>query len=247
MDVGAVLRVAVAASFGLAACGRGPGLLRAPSADDAGATVSAVCVAAADPTLQVPELMMGSPGLAYDDEARVVSSTTERLVLALHDDLLTVRGAPAPRLPEGRIAWVRYLVSGEDTFGLRESTWALSVRTTRTGPLLFGVSHQNPGETLTPFALGALTTLCSFGACPRTSELALAVPGAVPPTIPTGSSATIDVGGKVFVFSVHAERQTFGDACDAGDMTPLMPIWLSYVATDLDRLAAQLGTKAPVP
>jgi hypothetical protein len=202
-----------------------------------------------DPGFVVEGLSV-SPGWVYVGSAVIVESTPTSLALTLLDESgdagdrrhVTLRGAPAPTLPVGRIAWLTYAVAPGDTFGLRPSPWALVVRAYADGPILFGVSNQEPGEQLTPFAIGALSSVCSFGECPRTFVQALTVPDASPATIPNGGKATILIASNIYRLWVHAETQNLTPGpCDAASFVPPLPIALTYVAKDLAALADKLG------
>jgi hypothetical protein len=203
-----------------------------------------------DPAGFTIEGVSNGPGATHVGRALVDESTPAGLVLTLLDETgngtdhprLILRGTPTPGLPVGRVAWLAYAVSNADTFGLRESSWTLSVQDVKGGTLLFGTAHQSPSESLTPFPFGALTTLCAHGDCPRTTELALAVPGASPETIPNGGSATLMIGANAYRLWVHAQAQVFAfDHCDAATFFPLQPLVLTYVANDLADLAAGLA------
>jgi hypothetical protein len=272
VERGAALRVALCAGLGLGGCGRGNGPLQradggrsdAPfevtspphDADAAAETgeASACGEGATDDPGFVLEGLSGGPGIAILVSAVVDESTPTRLTFTLLEDRdaadrthVTVRGTPAPMLPVGRIAWFTYVVDNGDTFGLSPSPWALIVRAHEGGPILFGISQQRSGQTLTPFGIvGGLSSVCDFGACPRTFVQALTVPDASPPTIPNGGSATIAIASNLYRLWVHAETQNLTPGpCDAAGFVPPLPIALTYVAKDLAALADQLGAPTP--
>ena len=125
------------------------------------------------------------------------------------------------------------------------SSWILLVSDREQGTVLFGTSHERPGETLTPFPIGALSSLCTTGSCPTTTWMALDVPNATPSPLSDGTSATLTFGGQAYRLWVHASDQHLDPAaCGVESFVPPLPLALTYVAKDLAGLAAGLPPSA---
>lgn len=204
-----------------------------------------------------PRLWLSFEGLddaeTYDGAAVVERSAFEGLVLALVDRPaagggtahVVVNGAPAPSVPIGTRLWFTQVVSPGDTFGAAATPHAFIARAQKGGTILFGGAYEHPGGTLTPFAIGGATPMCSVGVCPKTTRLALDVPDATPRRVGDGGPAKIKIGGTAYGLWVTAQSQANDPTAPTAStctstVGPQLELAITYVAENVPSLTRAL-------
>jgi hypothetical protein len=161
-----------------------------------------------------------------------------------------------PIMPVGARVWLTKNRAGEqmeEKLSHGTLPWALSVRTSQGGRLLFGALHNTTDAVGVPVTIGAIQPICSTpypqachqdGVIPTMTYRSVEIVGDATVTVASGHTAQVAIDGVAY--DVVAEAEAVTDALDGcGDVWGLELLRVTVQAHDMAALVAGLDVGEP--